>query len=91
VAARRTRKTRSPESSSRPSLFFIIALILGLALIAWGFMVSIPKPAGDGEERSGRVDPMPVPPALHGFRSFTQHVALGAQYLPHHPGVNMNP
>jgi len=50
---RGTTRRPKPKESSRPSIFFIIALAIGIALLVWAFSRVIRRPASRRGERSG--------------------------------------
>jgi len=60
----RTGKRKKTEEASRPSTFFIIALVLGFAVLVWWFMHFLPKPAQGGEQEQKSRISVTVEPIL---------------------------
>jgi len=68
--ARRPGK-RQKEESSRPSIFFIIAILVGFAIVVWWFFHFLPdRHTGEEPEKSART-------LVHSFAG----QAVGASYL----------
>lgn len=42
---RRTTLRPRQDNKGRPSTFFLVAIVIGLVLLAWGFIASVRKPA----------------------------------------------
>jgi hypothetical protein len=63
VKARNPRRVkRKKEEESRPSLFFIIASIIGFAILVWWFFHFLPnRGAEEGEKKAAIVRPVESP------------------------------
>ena len=52
---RGTTRRPKPKESTRPSLFFIIALLIGIALLVWTFSKVISKPVAKRGYNAGAI------------------------------------
>lgn len=60
---RRTTKARKPKERQGPSPFFIVALVVGAALVFWLFVTAVSKPVAPPQKPVHRTMLLVVPPS----------------------------